>query len=242
MSMGADDAAVSAMDDRALLSGELATPPRSWWATTLRGITGYALLLGLWRGTARLTLGYKKPASLALGQRGLELNHRTEMMGRTLAEHSVLVPLANLASVTREVRYARAGLYAGLAALAIGTYVGVGLFVDGLRVSSGSVSLVGLGAAIVVLGLALDFAFLSAFDSSRSKCRVVVRQRAGKAIVLAGVDRAVADAFLEGVAETAGYELNVAAPSAPSDAPPSVPGPTLDAPSPPRVDGTPPPP
>jgi hypothetical protein len=127
-------AILSGSATRTELSGELRSAPLGPVVTTLLALS---LLLFIGRGLsliARLALAYKRPATLRIGPQGLELTHRIELMGRVLRDRATLVPLTNLSRVTREVRYARVGLYAGLAALVIGTYFGVGLIVDGVRV------------------------------------------------------------------------------------------------------------
>src|SRR5215831_13016539 len=113
------------------LSGELTAPPRGVVATTLMAISGVALVRAGLRLGGRLALAYKHPAELRLSDRGLEISHRTELLGKVLADRQTLIPLSNLSSITREVRFARLGLYTGLLALVLGTYVGLGLLIDG---------------------------------------------------------------------------------------------------------------
>ena len=113
------------------------------------------------------------------------------------------MPLANLARVTREVRFARAGLYAGLVALVLGTYFGMGVFVDGLRVPGGSLPLLSMAVAMVVLGLVIDFALSSLSDSARGKCRIVIVPQTGKRLCVGSLDPISADAMLNSIAEQA---------------------------------------
>jgi hypothetical protein len=103
--------------------------------------------------------------------------------------------------VTREVRYARLGLYAGLLALILGTYFGMGLFVDGIRVPGGSASLLGMAVLMMVLGLGADFVLSGASDNARGRCRVVVVQRRGRRLCIGALDPRRADAMLSHVAE-----------------------------------------
>jgi hypothetical protein len=92
------------------------------------------------------------------------------------------------------VRYPRIALYAGLLALAVGSYVGVSAFVDGVRAASPS--LLASGLAIVALGLALDFALSSVAPGARGRCRLLLVPRDGAKLCVAGVDAARADALL----------------------------------------------
>ncbi len=182
------------------LGGELSPAPYGPLVTALLAVTGILLVLGIARLIGRFALAYRRPARVAVTSRGLELSHRTEMLGRVLRDRQTLVPLSNLARVTREVRFARAGLYAGLLALVLGSYFGMGLFVDGLRVPGGSFPLLGLAVLVIVVGLVVDFALSSVADSARGRCRVVVVPRKGRKLCIGELDPARADAMLEALA------------------------------------------
>ena len=102
------------------------------------------------------------------------------MLGRLLREHSTVIPREGLVRVTRDVRYPSLAMYAGLIALAIGSYLGVGLVVDGVRAASPS--MLGTGLFIALLGLGLDFVLSSwcrgsAVDAG-SWCRGAVQSSA----------------------------------------------------------------
>jgi hypothetical protein len=155
------------------------------------------------RALGRTVFGYRRPANLRLSTRGLELDQRTELLGRVLRQRSLLVPLGQIARITREVRYARASLYAGLVALVLGSYFGTGMLVDGLRVPGTSPPLLGLSVLLIAAGLVLDFGLSAWSDSSASTCRVVVVPRAGRAWCIARVDVQRADAILASVARQA---------------------------------------
>jgi hypothetical protein len=185
------------------LTGELAPAPSGWLGTVLLAVSGAALVRGTARLVGRAALAYRKPAVLKLSDRGLELSHRTEMLGRVLRDSETLIPLANLSSVTREVRFGRLGLYSGLLALSLGTYVGVGLLVDGARVPGGSASLIGLGLGAIALGILLDFVLDVLTNAARSTCRVIVTPRIGKAVCIQGLDPSLADRVLARLADAA---------------------------------------
>jgi hypothetical protein len=209
----------------ARLEGELAPAPGPAWATVLSAVTGVSLVRGSFRAVGRVALAYKRPAVLRLSARGLEVTHRTELLGRVLSEREAVVPLSNLASITREVRYSRLGLYAGLLALVAGTYVGVGLVVDGTRVPGGSPSLIGMGLGAIALGVVLDYLLAVVIDVVRRTCQVVVRPYHGPALCLRGLDAAEADRVLGAVASAAGEQAPPREPPAeatPSSAPTGV--------------------
>jgi hypothetical protein len=183
------------------LSGELRSPPFGPIATALLAVT---LLLFIGRALsliARFALAYRRPATLRIGPEGLELKHRIELMGRVLRDRATLVPLSNLSRVTREVRFARVGLYAGLCALVVGTYFGVGLIVDGVRVPGGSPPLLGMAVTCIIVGLGLDFLLSTAADSARGKCRIVIVPQTGQHLCVGSLDPVSADAMLTSIAE-----------------------------------------
>jgi hypothetical protein len=193
--------AVTARTDR--LEGELALPPFGPVLTIVLTVTLVLFVIQLARLVLRWVLAFRRPASLSIGPNGLELNQRTELLGKVLRERATVVPLNGLVRVTREVRYARIGMYAGLIALVIGSYFGMGLLVDAVRVPGGSISLFGLAALMMVLGLALDFTFSNAADTARGKCRVLVVPQRGRPMCLASLDPVRADAMLASIAEAA---------------------------------------
>lgn len=183
-----------------LMSGELVAAPRGPVITGLLAFTLILPVLVVARLIGRYALAFRRPAAVGLSERGLELQYRSELLGRVLREKSMLVPLSNVASVTREHRYAQAGLYAGLIALVLGSYFGVGLLADGVRVPGGSLPLIGLAVLMIAGGLAVDFLFSSVSVNARGRCRLVVVQRKGRALCIAELDPAQADALLASVA------------------------------------------
>jgi hypothetical protein len=176
--------------------GEMAPPPRSPAVTAALALTGLLFLIQAAGLLGRLALAYKKPAELTLSDDGgVRVRWRIELLGRTLRDRDVVVPRTALVRAAREVRYPRLALYAGLLALAVGSYVGVSAFVDGVRAASPS--LLASGLAIVALGLALDFALSSIAPGARGKCRVLVVPRDGARLCVARVDVGRADAMLQ---------------------------------------------
>lgn len=183
------------------LTGELQPPPRGPVLTAVLALTLLLFLMNAGRFIGRHALRYRRPAAVRLGPQGLELTQRIEVMNQVLRDRATLVPLSNIARVTREVKYARIGLYAGLMALTLGTYFGTGLFVDGVRVPGGSAPLLGLAALFVIVGLGADFVLNTGADSARGRCRLIVVPRKGKTLCVGGLDPQQADALLQAVAE-----------------------------------------
>ena len=109
--------------------------------------------------------------------------------------------LEHVRRLTREVRFARSGTYAGLAALGLGSFLGMRTFVDGLRVPGMSTPLLWLGLTMVVGGLSLDYMLANWFDAAQGRCRFVVVTERGRGLCLAGVEPARVDAVLSVLAK-----------------------------------------
>ncbi|AKT40425.1 hypothetical protein [Chondromyces crocatus] len=180
--------------DAAEVTGELVPPPRHPVVVTLLAVTGLLLVARGGRLLGRVLLRYRRPATLTVTSRGLTVRSRTELFGRTVKELETHIPAENLARAAREVQYPRAGLYAGLVALGLGTYVGVSLFLDGAR--SGSPELLGMGALVLALGAALDFALSHLNAGRKGRCRVVLVPRKGPVVAVGNAVPAAADAAL----------------------------------------------
>ena len=191
---------------RSTLTGELRHPPRSALGTLLLGATGLLVFAHVLAVLGRLTLGLRRPATLEVTPRGIRIEQRTMLLGRVLRARETLVPLDALLRVTREVRFARSGLYAGLAMLALGTYFGVGFLVDGIRAPGGSPSLLFMGLVVMMAGLVLDFGLSSLADGARGRCQVTVIPLRGKALCVGAIEPERADATLRQVASELGIE------------------------------------
>lgn len=181
--------------DAITLKGELVPPPRSRVVFLLLACTGVLAVAHVARLIARAALLYKKPAELSVSSRGITLKTRTELLGRTLRESESHVPVESLLRATRDVKFPRLSMYAGLFALAVGSYLGISLFVDGARV--GSPELLGVGALLVAVGVALDFALVTLSARGRGRCRLIIEPRRGHAFAVGGVDTLTTDAALQ---------------------------------------------
>jgi len=177
----------------------MSPPPRNPWVTALLAITGLLLVIELGWLIARYVLILKRPTEVALTPNGLDIRGKTLMVGKLLREHDTLIPRDGLVRVTREVRYPRLAMYAGLIALALGSYLGVGLVVDGVRAASPS--MLGTGLLIALLGLGLDFVLSTLVPGLEGKSRVVLVPRRGPILCVTAVNPARADALLAKLAK-----------------------------------------
>jgi hypothetical protein len=189
-------ARASAVDATATESivGEIAPAPRGPVATAALALTGILFVMHAVRLVARLALAYKRPAEVVLSSASVRIRARTEMLGRTLRDREIVIARGQLVRATREVRYPRLAFYAGLLALAIGSWIGVSTFVDGVR--SASPSLLATGLVIIALGIALDFALSSLAPSAAGKCRLLFVPREGPKVCIGSIETKRADAAL----------------------------------------------
>ena len=191
--------ATEARTPEARISGELVPAPRNAILTVVLGVTGLLFVASAVRLLMRLVLAYRCPAEVSASPLGVRIRARTELLGRTLRDREIVIGSDALARAVREVRFPRLGLYAGLLALALGTYVGVGALTDGVRAASPSLLLWGL--ALVVLGVVLDFLLSSARFGAKGTCRVVLAPRKGRTVCIGHVDPQRADAALTALAQ-----------------------------------------
>jgi hypothetical protein len=180
---------------QATLRGEVVRAPRGPVVLFLLGITGLLVAYHALRLLARVLLRFRAPAELRVSPSGVTLISRTELLGRTLREREQHLPAGSLVRAAREVRYPSLPTYAGLAALALGSYFGLRLFTEG--VLAGAPELLAIGAAAILLGVAIDFVIESAVAGAKGRCRVLLVPQRGPMIAVGDLDRSAADAALE---------------------------------------------
>ncbi len=173
------------------LEGEAVAAPRGPVLTAFLAVTGLLFVIHAVRLIARFALTYRTPTEVSLTDAGVRVRTRTEMLGRTLREREHVIVRSGLVRIVREVRYPRAAFYAGLLALAVGSYVGVRALVDGVRAASPSLLLTGL--VVVSIGIGADFVLGSLLPGARGRVRVAFVPRTGKVLCVADVDATRAD-------------------------------------------------
>lgn len=173
------------------LEGEAVAAPRGPVVTALLAVTGLLFVMHALRLVGRFALGYRTPTEVSLTDAGVRVRTRTEMLGRTLREREHVIVRSGLVRIVREVRFPRAGFYAGLLALALGSYVGVRAFVDGVRAASPSLLLTGL--VVVVIGIGIDFVLGSLLPGVQGRVRIAFVPRTGKVLCVADIDSTRAD-------------------------------------------------
>lgn len=174
--------------------GELEPPPRGPVTTVVLALTGVLLVTRLARLVGRLALARRTPVELDIRSGRVHLRSRSELLGKVLRESEHVVLVGDLSRASREVRYPRLALYAGLFALALGAYTGVSLFVDGAR--SASPSLLGAGLLFVAIGVGLELALTTLWPGARGRCRLVLRSRNGETYCVGDLDVRAAEQAL----------------------------------------------
>jgi hypothetical protein len=174
--------------------GELEPAPRGPLVTVALALTGVLLVTRLVRLVGRLALARRTPVEVQIQGGRVRLRSRTELLGKVLRESEHVVPVDHLARASREVRYPRLALYAGLFALALGAYTGVSLFVDGARATSPS--LLGTGLLLIALGVGLELALTTLWPGARGRCRLVLLSRSGETYCVGDLDVRAADQAL----------------------------------------------
>jgi hypothetical protein len=186
---------------RASVSGEAVPLPLGLMALVLQAVTGLLLVRYFLRFFARYLLGCQSSVELRVEHSAITVHRRLDVLGRTVTSGETVIPFANLARAAREVRYPRFAMYAGLVALALGTFVGTSFISDGGW--GRSPSLIALGAGIFGVGLALDMFLSSLWPSRRGQYRLLFVPRKGRAFAIKVSDQKAADDALRALAERA---------------------------------------
>lgn len=183
-----------ARDKSSTIAGELSAGPRHPVVLVLLALSGILFAVWIARLLGRFLLRYRRPVELSTTGDGATLVVKTEIFGRTIREQQIHYPIEALVYAAREIKYPRLALYVGIFAVAVGSYFGISLFIDGARAASPE--LLGIGAMVVALGVVLDFVLNHAPSIATGRCRIVLVPRKGAALAIGQLDSAVADAAL----------------------------------------------
>jgi hypothetical protein len=189
---------VASAPSGASVQGHLSPLPRGPFITFLQAFTGWLLVRSIAVLVGRYVLSLKRDAKVAVTQSGVDVDAKVGLLGRELRDLSAHYPAAGLASVTREVRYPSLHVYAGLAALLLGTYAGVTFLAWG--VPSTSPRLILYGVLALLAGVVLDLLITSVVPGARGRCRMVIVPKRGPRLCIAGIDARAADKLLADLA------------------------------------------
>jgi hypothetical protein len=183
------------------VAGELVAAPLRPWLLVLGAATGVLIVWWILRILGRAALRIRRPAELSVSERIVTVRSRLEVMTRTIRTAEIHIPVENLACAIREVRYPRIAMYAGLLCLAVGSYIGVSLWVDGARAASPS--LLGFGAIVFGVGVAVDLLGSTLLPGRAGRTRLLLVPRKGRRIALRTADGARASDALRRLATRA---------------------------------------
>ena len=144
---------------------------------------------------ARVALRLKRPASISINKAGVTVKSRTELLGKTLREQETFLPAGGLQIASREVRYPGLPTYVGIGSLLLGSFIGLRLVMDGAR--AGSPEFLSLGVAVLLVGLAIDYALTRLPARTPEHCRMLFVPKSGAVVAIAHAPRASADRALE---------------------------------------------
>ena len=176
------------------LAGELGVAPRGPVLTTFLALTGLLFAAHAVVLLARVGLAFKCPTEVTISESGVHVHTRTELLGRVVRERDHVILRSALQRVTRDVRFPHLAFYAGLLALALGSYLGVATLIDGARAASPSLLLTGL--LIVAAGVLLEMVLGSVKPGMSKRCRVVLVPARGRILCVTQVDPKRADVAL----------------------------------------------
>lgn len=129
----------------------------SWFPLRILSIvTGLFLLRGLLDLFSRYCLFFRRRATLRFKDSCLVLDAEWSIFGVRFRQTHQVAPLAAVKGVCFENRQRYIYLLVGFGALAVGTWIGIQWFVDGLRAGYPYLALVGAG--IVTAGILIDVA------------------------------------------------------------------------------------
>lgn len=179
------------------LEGQVARPRASGWLFVLQVLSGYALVKTLLASFARYVLWRRQRARVRVSPRGVEILSRTQVLGRAFEESRELIPLSDIRAVKRETRYSSIALYVGLGCLLLGSIVGSGLILDGLRVPGTSPSLLTLGLGLILAGLVLDFVLSHWSTTVGGKAALLLKRTNGPSVLVRDLDPSGPSELLE---------------------------------------------
>ncbi len=174
---------------------ERTSAPRHPLWTALLLMTFVLPLWALVSAFARVALRLKRPASISINKAGVTVKSRTELLGKTLREQETFLPAGGLQIAAREVRYPGLPTYVGIGSLLLGSFIGLRLVMDGAR--AGSPEFLSLGVAVLLVGLAIDYALTRLPARTPEHCRMLFVPKSGAVVAIAHAPRASADRALE---------------------------------------------
>ncbi len=156
-------------------------------------VTGFTLLRGLVSLLGRFLLVWRREAVASIDGETLALEVEWSALGRSFRKVRTVTPLRGVAAARLEERRRYLHLLVGFGCLAIGTWVGIQWFVEGLHAGFPKLALVGAG--VVAAGVVLDWISYSFVPEGRGRNHVILAMGPWR-VRLSGVERDAAERFL----------------------------------------------
>lgn len=169
-------------DARFSVAGEVEGWQHSAALRVLSVITGWALVRGAVREGLRLVFTLRSPATVTLEGEVLRVVGHTEVLGRTLRTYDVRYPLAGIAEIRREERFAWLPVAMSVCALSFGAILGAQRVVEGARAKY--FPLIGIGLGMIAGGIFFDFVLRALFPGVTGRCRVLIQPSNQRAVSL----------------------------------------------------------
>lgn len=184
------------MDNENKLTGEISR--RLLWAPfrALTILSGLVFLRGIFVLIVRFCLFFRRKAVLSAQKGFIILDEEWWFLGQKIRTSSTEFPLHDIAAVRYENRQRYLYLLVGFGSLAVGTWLGIHWFVDGLRAGYPNLALVGAG--VILAGVAIDVVLYLFYPKGQGK-KVVTLAMGPWAFRLSGVDPKAASQFLENI-------------------------------------------
>lgn len=182
------------MDNVYEVNGEISR--RLVWAPlrVISILSGFSLLRGLASLILRYCLVFRRKAVVTMEKRALVLSEEWWILGKRIRTTTFQAPLDDMRAVRFENRQHYLYLLVGFGALAVGTWLGIKWFVDGLRASYPNLAL--LGAGVVFAGVLIDV-LLYLFVPTGPGKKIIILSMGPWTLRLGGVDVDAAHRFLE---------------------------------------------
>jgi hypothetical protein len=175
------------------VNGEVSRMPAHPVIRVLLTVTGLLLVCSVLRVFIRCCLGLKGVATVFVFGNLLKIETQWTFWGKKIRQSTDVAPLSRLNAVRFENRQRYFYLTVGFGALAVGGFVGMQWFLDGLR--AGYPYLTAAGALIVAAGVATDI-FLYLFVPSKEGRSRLILASGPWTICLAGVNADAAEQLI----------------------------------------------
>ncbi len=160
-------------------------------------LTGFFLLRGLVSLVLRYGFVLRRYVTITVEGSSLVLDTEWLILGKPFRQTRTIAPIPHAVRLENRQRYIH--LLIGFGALAVGTWLGIQWFVDGLRAGYPYLALV--GAIVICLGIGVDLFLYMLVPAGKGRSRLVLAMGPWTMRVC-GVEHGAAQRFLDRVGES----------------------------------------